>query len=45
MEQDMKENGRTIKLVVRGNFGMLMVIFMMDNGRRTKLMVMVYISM
>lgn len=44
MEQDMKVNGKTIKLVVRGNFGMLMVIFMKDNGKMIKLMVLVFIS-
>lgn len=41
----MKDNGRIIKLAVKENFGMLMVIFMKGNGKKIRLMVLEYIYM
>ena len=40
MELNMKANGVTTKLMVRGNSGILMVIFMKANGRMIKQRVM-----
>jgi hypothetical protein len=45
MVQNMKESGRKIRLMGRGNFGMLMVIFSMVNGKMIKQMVMEFIHM
>jgi hypothetical protein len=45
MEHVMKENGNTIKPMVRGNSGMLMVMSLMENGETTKQMDMESILM
>lgn len=36
MEQSMKENGRITELMEEVNFGMLMVISLMENGKMIK---------
>lgn len=45
MEQNMKETGGIIKHMERGSFGMLTVMYSMDNGKKTRLMVTEFILM
>jgi hypothetical protein len=45
MEQSMRVNGETIKLMERVNFGMQMEMFMKEIGKTIKLMALVCISM
>ena len=43
MVQNMKVNGEIIKLMERGNFGMLMEMFMKEIGRMTRLTALAFI--
>jgi len=45
MGQNMKGNGKIIKLMAKVNFGMLMVIFLKEIGKMIKPMVMEFIYM
>jgi len=45
MERDMRGSGKIIKHVAKVNFGTLMVMCSMVNGKRTRLMAMEYIYM
>jgi hypothetical protein len=45
MEPDTRENGRRIKLMVKENSGMLMEMYLMENGWMIKLMAMAFIHM
>ena len=40
--QNMKVTGQTTKLMVKVNFGMRMAMCLMENGKRTKHMAMVF---
>jgi hypothetical protein len=45
MVQNMKDTGVIIKLMERVNFGMQMVMYLMENGKKIKLMDSEYIHM
>ena len=45
MELVMKESGKGIRHMVKENFIMWMVMFLKENGKKTKLMVMEFIHM